>query len=153
VADDVQRRSLHEKFSPRLNPLQASVSEVFEKTRFARSGQVPHDRRLLGTGAEFASLPPKLFGKVHKFASRRIIPRQALCQPQTGFGFIPEICRVHDCTPRGHDHIGPLLTPVSVSGARRLAVMGITSLRARLVTRLGASMRRQFDVGVVSNMG
>lgn len=46
-------------------------------------------------GFELLGLPLELFGKLHELPSRRIIPRQPLCQPQTGLGFISEICRVH----------------------------------------------------------
>jgi hypothetical protein len=83
-------------------------------------------RRSHTTGArlEFLGLPLKLFGKLHKFASRRIIPRQALRQPQTGFGLIPEIYRVHRCIPARRR--SPRLMMESVSGRTRLAVTGIT---------------------------
>jgi hypothetical protein len=52
-----------------------------------------------GTGFDFLGLSLELFGKLHEFLSRRIIPRQFFRQPQTGFGFIPEIYRVHRCIP------------------------------------------------------
>jgi len=50
---------------------------------------------------EFLGLPLKLFGELQQLSARRIVPRQALRQPQTGFGFIPEICRVHRASPCG----------------------------------------------------
>lgn len=60
--------------------------------------------RLLRRGFEFLCLPLKLFGEFHELSSRRIVPRQALRQPQTGFGFIPEIGRVHRASPCLHGH-------------------------------------------------
>jgi hypothetical protein len=93
-------------------------------------------RRLFRTSGdfEFRGLPLKLFGKLYELSSRWIVPRQALRQPQAGFGFIPEIDRVHRCIPL-RTTLRPHSIVCRVSGSTPSAVTGITDCRSCMVTR------------------
>ena len=100
--------------------------------------------RLSRRGFEFLGLPPKLFGKLHELSSRRIVPRQALRQPQTGFGFIPEICRTPplarvSCVERKREHASRRDEDHRLSRSR---CHKIGSANAAAIPRLFVGMRR-----------
>ena len=45
---------------------------------------------------ELLGLALEILGEFHELASRRIVPRQTVGQPQTSLGFVPEICRIQN---------------------------------------------------------
>jgi hypothetical protein len=75
---------------------------IWESNLNLRKAQSASARRPLfraGWDFEFLSLALELIGQPRQFVSRWIVPRQALCQPQAGFGFVPEISGIHRCIP------------------------------------------------------
>jgi len=92
----------------------------------------------IASGIDFIGLPPKLRGELHEFAARWIVPRKTFRQPQTDFGLVPEICRVHRTIPA---HATTTSDDVQVKPRRASRRDGDHRLSGSTVTSLGVRTR------------
>lgn len=90
---------VNEKFSSNVSSLR-SVVHVSPQRRTSRRKRTASARpRPLRARLELFGLAAELFGQIHEFAPRWIIPGQSPRQSQASLGFVPEITGVHCVCP------------------------------------------------------
>ena len=92
----------------------------------------------IASGIDFIGLPPELRGELHEFAARWIVPRKTFRQPQTDFGLVPEIYRVHRTIPA---HATTTSDGAEVKPRRASRRDGDHRLSGSTVTSLGVRTR------------